>query len=144
MWAERWFIACHFTPPDHSRENSNVNFTLHHWYEWWLFLNRSIPINYSNCDVLQHLMKNNFPDWGKVYSGDNIKKCYILVLPSKTCSAFSYTEYKIMTWEVLKIYLFINILLTRIKLLKYYSSFSRMSLGWKADIFFVTLYFQTM
>ena len=86
-------------------------------------------------------MKNNFPDWGKVYSGDNIKKFYILVLPPKTCSAFSYTEYKLMAWEVLKIYLFINILLTRIKLLKYYSSFSRMSLGWKADIFFVTLYF---
>lgn len=31
-----------------------------------------------------------------------------------------------------------------IKLLKYGSSFSKMSLGWKADIFFVILHFQTM
>ena len=58
-------------------------------YLVWLFLNRSIPINYSNCDVLQHLAKNNFPDWGKVYSGDNIKKCYILVLPSPTPRVYS-------------------------------------------------------
>lgn len=72
-----------------------------------------------------------------------LKKFYILVLFPQIACSFS-TEYKLMTWQVLKIYLFINILLTRIKLLKYYSSFSRMSLGWKADIFFVTLHFQTM
>lgn len=86
-------------------------------YLVWLFLNGSIPITYSNCDVLQHLTTDNFPDWAKLYSGDNIKNFYILVLPTKTsCSSFSCTEYKLMTWQVLKIYLFINIFLTRIKL----------------------------
>lgn len=104
-------------------------------YLAWLFLNGSIPITYSNCDVLQHLSRNNWTDWVKLYSGDNIKEFYILDLALKTsCSSFSYTKYKLMTWQVLKMYLFINILLTRIKLLKY-TSFSRMSLGWKADIF---------
>ena len=47
---------------------------------------RNMVTGYEPLFCSYYMTENNFLDWGKVYSGDNIKKCYILVLSPKTCS----------------------------------------------------------